>query len=1107
MKVRTSVLRGFALLALSSLTFAACDERTTTVAPPTQITVTVTPSVVTDLQVGQTASLIAVVNGTDNQAVTWTSSNNAVATVSAAGVVTAVAPGTAGIVARSTADNTAAGTASVTVVAAPPAPTVTLQIVPSAAPVQVGSTLQLVGVVGGSSNQTVNWISTDPTIATVGPTSGVVTGVSVGTVVIQGRPAADNTVVQTAVITVQAGPTPPQVTISVTPTQATTSVGDSVRFVASVQGPAGVSQNVTWSSLTPTIATVTAATGWATGVAPGTAVLRVCADADTTRCIDVSLNVTATPPPPPPPSISIASILTPGGIPINPTAVAGQIDATVNISAVPANNVRSVSLLIAPVGNPAGAVEICRQDFTPALGTTQSVATINCPINTAAVDSAGRPLFPNGNYVISAVAYTNIGGQAGGGELIAEAVFCPQGQSQNCVVTFMNANVFGVSWEVTPVSGTGPMIGDDNLLWYEGSVTVRVRPALFTGGTLQTMTNVCLSFPLVSSAATTLPAGSQGPNAATGSSCRSATNTAGTNEWVATFPKSSSIGTGGVANVSNSNVGVSVGAVQLLVGGNQATVNNQVGPASPSPLRLDNLAPRFDATAFPGLIGPFDNYAGIGFAFSSMITAFNDPYPGVGGATMTFHVAPTATAGGLTNQQIVDQFAAVTTADELTSQLTNNFYTLVIRVVDAQGNQFLYRHTQLFGVDLVRPTNTLIANVSLGATAINPDTFPDMGYAFYRIQVTDEFSGVDENTTLQIRVAQWFNVGATDTRRCLTAVDPMTFNETWSATTGTTGITACPWVSFPLVHQGGQIYLADVPVYANGDGFYEFQIRTRDRAGNTSDNTHMFSYYIDYTDPAGSQLSTLTISGLGGAAFPPNQIVGTTQATVTGVVVDNIEVGHYDVRLDYGGNFNLPFVLRMQVGTYGLPLTESQNVQRTTPLIALRDANNFATLWLPTAASFGVWDMAENFAFSSNIVFASPMAPSIPTAISSATAPAFDMIINPTAINRTPTAQTTLVTARFTLQDLSIQAPIREVFFYAWNNNATTPHYILLANMTSPTGVLTGTFDRTFRWEQQISAAQLDSAGPFPAAVEILIVFVDQNNNGYYVWDFVTLNN
>jgi hypothetical protein len=89
---------------------------TITVVAPAVRGVTVSPNAVT-MNPGGTQGFVANVDADAGVArtVTWTSSNNAVVTVTSAGVATAVAPGAATITATSTANTSVAGAASVTV--------------------------------------------------------------------------------------------------------------------------------------------------------------------------------------------------------------------------------------------------------------------------------------------------------------------------------------------------------------------------------------------------------------------------------------------------------------------------------------------------------------------------------------------------------------------------------------------------------------------------------------------------------------------------------------------------------------------------------------------------------------------------------------------------------------------------------------------------------------------------------------------------------------------------------------------------------------------------------------------------------------------------------
>jgi hypothetical protein len=103
-----------ALLGGLALFLASCQQTQTQ--PDRVLSVTVTPATAT-IEVGQQVALTAQVQVTGNAstAVTWSSSNTAVATVDANGVVRGVAPGQAIIRATSVADNTKFGQATITV--------------------------------------------------------------------------------------------------------------------------------------------------------------------------------------------------------------------------------------------------------------------------------------------------------------------------------------------------------------------------------------------------------------------------------------------------------------------------------------------------------------------------------------------------------------------------------------------------------------------------------------------------------------------------------------------------------------------------------------------------------------------------------------------------------------------------------------------------------------------------------------------------------------------------------------------------------------------------------------------------------------------------------
>ena len=199
------------------------------------------------------------------RAMSWSSNNSAVATVSTTGSVTAVSAGTTSIAAASEGRT---GTAMLTV-AVPPVATVTVSLASST--IGAGSTTQATATTRDANGQVltgraVSWASDNSSVATVS-TAGVVTGVNAGsaniTATSEGRSgSAAVTVVSVAVASV---------TVSVA--SSTIGVGQTTPATATTKDANGnvlVGRSVTWSSDNTTNATVST-TGVVTGLATGTA--------------------------------------------------------------------------------------------------------------------------------------------------------------------------------------------------------------------------------------------------------------------------------------------------------------------------------------------------------------------------------------------------------------------------------------------------------------------------------------------------------------------------------------------------------------------------------------------------------------------------------------------------------------------------------------------------------------------------------------------------------------------------------------------------------------------------------------------------------------------
>ena len=214
--------RSTLLTSMLAVGLAACGDDVTVVDPPPPPpppapavhSITVGPDG-GSVTVGATLTMVAAVNADAGVAttVTWSSSDNAKATVSAAGVVTGVAAGSVGIKACSTVNTSVCGVATVAVVAAPVATVTAVVITPPSATLVVGQAITATANVQGtnSPSQAVTWNSLAPSVASVNQ-SGVVTAIANGTAVITATSNANSSIVGTMAVTVF---TPQPATISI----------------------------------------------------------------------------------------------------------------------------------------------------------------------------------------------------------------------------------------------------------------------------------------------------------------------------------------------------------------------------------------------------------------------------------------------------------------------------------------------------------------------------------------------------------------------------------------------------------------------------------------------------------------------------------------------------------------------------------------------------------------------------------------------------------------------------------------------------------------------------------------------------------------------------
>jgi len=200
-----------------------------------------------------------------DRTVTWQSSDPAVALVYRTGLVIGAGRGTAVISATS---EGVSGAASIVVLTNPG----TVTIEPAVVTLDIGETAQLTAVVrdpdGNILDLPVVWGSWDPTVVAV-DANGLITALNPGTVHIT---ATSEFAVGVAVITVRL----PVYSVEVDPSEATVSVGDTLRLTATPRaewyGVPLLDRTVVWTSGDPAVATVNA-TGLVAAVAPGAVII------------------------------------------------------------------------------------------------------------------------------------------------------------------------------------------------------------------------------------------------------------------------------------------------------------------------------------------------------------------------------------------------------------------------------------------------------------------------------------------------------------------------------------------------------------------------------------------------------------------------------------------------------------------------------------------------------------------------------------------------------------------------------------------------------------------------------------------------------------------
>lgn len=241
--------------------------------------VTLEPNTLT-LEKGEKETLTATVEPTNatNKGVTWSSSNNEIATVNN-GVVTAVKEGTATITVT-TAEGGKTATCKVTVNAPQTKPVTNVTLEPNTLTLEVGKSETLTAKVEPSdaTNQNVKWESNNPDIVTV-EQDGTVRAVGVGEAAITAK-AGDKTA--TCTVTVAKADVAVE-SVTLTPSSLALTVGQEGTLTATVSPDNATDRTVTWESNATNVATVDNS-GKVTAVSEGTATITAKAGEQTATC-------------------------------------------------------------------------------------------------------------------------------------------------------------------------------------------------------------------------------------------------------------------------------------------------------------------------------------------------------------------------------------------------------------------------------------------------------------------------------------------------------------------------------------------------------------------------------------------------------------------------------------------------------------------------------------------------------------------------------------------------------------------------------------------------------------------------------------------------------
>lgn len=214
----------------------------------------------------------------DLTSVTWSTSDASVISVVSAGpntgTVTAIGSGTATITAMP--DQQPGGIPSSITITVPAVSLTGISVAPSSVLVLPGGTTSVTVnfTPTSATNKAVSWVSSNPAVATVHPTTGVITGVSEGTTTITVTSAQGP---HQATVSVSVGPSQGVIAVRLDKTSVALQSGSNAQLTATVLPSDASNKLVKWTSSNPSVARVDG-TGRVTALSKGTATITATTD-------------------------------------------------------------------------------------------------------------------------------------------------------------------------------------------------------------------------------------------------------------------------------------------------------------------------------------------------------------------------------------------------------------------------------------------------------------------------------------------------------------------------------------------------------------------------------------------------------------------------------------------------------------------------------------------------------------------------------------------------------------------------------------------------------------------------------------------------------------